>query len=399
VNLAFVGFGSVPRRFLRLLQTRASTFATIVDFSWQVVGIATARHGMAVDPRGIDVGRAFEIGERHGNFGALDATSALDAIGAVDAMSDADAPQAVDSPDRPDRMEAPGTTDALARDDGSGSPRFAIAPATTRDFLNVVTRLSSDHLVVVENTPLGLDGGQPGVDHVRHALSAGASVITANKGPAAFAFSELDDLARRRGGIFLGEGAALDGLPVFSLIRNTLPGIQVRGFRGVVNTTTNYALSRMETGQHLDDAVREMKEAGITEADPSHDIDGWDAAAKTAVLANTLMKGEITPHDVARESLRALQVDDVQQAYQNGTRIKVIASAEWRNGRLVASARPTTLQLSDRLATLDGTAKGLELETDLLGRVLLSKEASGVEHTAYALFCDFLEIARRRNSL
>lgn len=359
MNLAFVGFGPVARRFLRLLDGRKSILATTDDLSWKVIGIATARHGLAIDDVGIDPTRALHIAESQDNGGDL-------------RVLHREAPPAPGSPD--------------AR------------PSSTADFLDAVTRLSTEHLVVVENTPLGLDGGEPGVGHVRRALARGASVITANKSPAAFAFRALQDLAVRNQCFFRAEGAVLDGLPVFSLIRNALPGLAVRGFRGIVNTTTNHVLTRMATGQTLDEAVAEMQTVGVAEADPSRDIDGWDAAAKTAVLVNTLMDGHITPHDVKREGLGNIRADDVRRVHGRGQRLKLVASARRENGRLVATARPVILDADDPLANLDGTAKGLEIDTDLLGPLVVTKRESGVDHTAYALLCDLVDISRRRNA-
>jgi homoserine dehydrogenase len=152
----------------------------------------------------------------------------------------------------------------------------------------------------------------------------------------------------------------------------------------------------MESGVSIDDAVREMQRRGIAEADPSSDIDGWDAAAKTAALANALMDARTNPHEVTRESLRTVSVDDVRTARRTGSSIKLVASACRRDGRVVTEVRPLLLDGSDPLARLSGTAKGLELDTDLLGRIQISKSASGVEHTAYALLADLVEVARRR---
>jgi homoserine dehydrogenase len=345
LNLAFVGFGLVARRFLELLIVHRQRLAAEHALGWRMLGVATARHGAALFPSDTEPRQVVAAAET-GTLSHLLAT-------------------------------------------GQGSP-----PETTLEFLRLIHGV--DNLVVVENTPLGLDGGQPGVDHVRTALAGGADVITANKSPAAFAYRELRDLAVTNRCRFLFEGAVLDGLPVFSLLRHTLPALRVRGFRGIVNTTTNHVLSAMEHGDTIDDAVTAMQTAGVAEADPSKDIDGWDAAAKTAVLANALMDAEITPHDVDREGLSSVTVDDVQASRRNGKRIKIVASAKRDGHKVVAAARPVELDGNDPLAGLTGTAKGLELDTDLLGRIHISKPSSGVDHTAYALLADLVEVNRRR---
>ena len=105
-------------------------------------------------------------------------------------------------------------------------------------------------------------------------------MITANKGPAAFAYRELARDAKQAKRRFLFEGAVMDGIPIFNLVRETLPAVAITGFRGVVNSTTNYMLTAMEQGQSFDAALAEMQARGIAEADPRLDVDGWDAAAK-----------------------------------------------------------------------------------------------------------------------
>ena len=347
MNLVLVGFGGVARRFVDLLETQRDHLAMRYGFGFRVVGIATGRHGALFDADGIDTGYAASVV----------------------------------------------STGSLSHLSGGSADR---CPSSARELLAQVTTTSGDdNVVVVETTPLGLNSGQPGVDHVRMALTMGADVITANKGPAAFAFRELRDLADRHGRAFLFEGAVLDGLPVFSLLRHTLPAVRVIGFRGIVNTTTNHVLTAMESGVSIDDAVREMQRRGMAEADPSSDIDGWDAAAKTAALANALMDARTNPHEVTRESLRTVSVDDVRTARRTGSSIKLVASAFRRDGRVFTEVRPLLLDGSDPLARLSGTAKGLEIDTDLLGRIQISKSASGVEHTAYALLADLVEVARR----
>ncbi len=153
-------------------------------------------------------------------------------------------------------------------------------------------------LVVVETTTLDIARGEPATSHIRAALAGGAHVITANKGPVAFAYRALARAAARADRRFLFEGAVMDGVPIFNLVRETLPAVTVAGFRGVVNSTTNFILTAMEQGQPFEAALAEMQARGIAEADPSLDVDGWDAAAKTAALANVLLDARITPHEV-----------------------------------------------------------------------------------------------------
>ncbi len=136
-------------------------------------------------------------------------------------------------------------------------------------------------------------------------FAVGAHVVTANKGPVAFAYRELADEARARGVSFLFEGAVMDGIPVFNLVRECLPAATIRGFRGVINSTTNHILTAMEKGEPYDRALARMQAEGVAEADPSLDVDGWDAAAKVAALANVWFDARITPQVVDRTGIDA----------------------------------------------------------------------------------------------
>src|SRR5207237_7765276 len=132
-----------------------------------------------------------------------------------------------------------------------------------------------------------------------------------------------------------------DGVPVFNLVRETLPALRILGFRGVVNSTTNYVLTAMEQGQKLDDALASMQRAGIAEADPTLDVDGWDAAAKTAALANVLLNARLTPHTVAREGIAAVTPERLVEARVAGRRLRLVASADAAAKRARASVAPT----------------------------------------------------------
>jgi homoserine dehydrogenase len=134
--------------------------------------------------------------------------------------------------------------------------------------------------VLFENTPVAYASGQPAVDHLRQALEMGMHAITANKGPVVHAYRELTDLAARRGRKFYFESTVMDGAPIFSLYRETLPAAHLQSFRGVLNSTTNLILTRMEGGEAFEQAVAYAQSIGVAETDPSGDIDGWDASVR-----------------------------------------------------------------------------------------------------------------------
>ena len=249
-------------------------------------------------------------------------------------------------------------------------------------------------LVVVESTTLDIERGEPATSHVRVALDGGAHVITVNKGPAAFAYHRLAAAAAKARRQFRFEGAVMDGIPVFNLVDELLPAVRVTGFRGVVNSTTNYILTAMEHGETFDAALAAMQHAGIAEADARLDVDGWDAAAKTAALANALLGARITPHDVEREGVTAASADAILQARNTGRRVKLVASARGRGPGVRARVGLLELAETELLAGLDGPQNAIVLETDLLGEIAVVELGSGLTQTAYALLSDLLAIAR-----
>ena len=347
--LALVGFGNVGRRFLKLLDEASSR----LEFRWRLVAIATRHHGSVVDADGVDARRA---------MATVEASQSLDRL--------------------------------------DPAPRERSGIDLVRQVTDVLGEEANDgELVVIETTVLDVDRGEPATAHVRAALEGLAHVVTANKGPAAFAYDDLEALAESVDRVFFFEGAVMDGIPVFNLVRETMPGVAVEGFRGVINTTCQYALSEMERGVTFDEALAEMKARGIAEADPTLDVDGWDAAAKAAALVNVLMAGRITPHDVVRMGIRDVSGRDVADAVNRGRRVRLVASALRRAGHLEVRVEPELLDPGVPLACLGKLDNALVLRTDLLGEFGIVQRTSSLAQTAYALLSDVSQISRRLREL
>ncbi len=347
-DLALVGFGHVGQRFATLLAERSDRLAADCDLDTRIVGISTGRHDATWSDDGVDIARAIDTVRRGGSLAGLGQ---------------------------------------------------AVPPASSFDLIGRLGRSAADLRVVVETTVLDIRAGQPAIDHVRAAIDAGCDVATANKGPAAFAYAELRDRADARGVSFLFEGAVMDGIPVFNLVRETLPAVEILGFRGVVNSTTNHILSALEDGDEFAPALARMQQLGIAEADPSLDVDGWDAAAKTAALANVLMDARTTPHEVHRTGLDAGAAHVARRAIEQGRRLRLVASAARTAGGLVETAvAPMELPAADLLAGLRGQANALVLRTDLLGEIAICQLDGSLTQTAYALLSDLVTIRKRAAS-
>ena len=339
IRIALVGFGNVGRRFAKRLRGPYARALKTEGARPRVTGIATAGHGIAVDGRGIDLGRALRL-----------VTNAR-------------------------------SLEALHR-----GPRVA-------DVRAFIARVPAD--VIVEITPLDPRRGQPAVDHVRWALARGRHVVTANKGPVAFAHRRLRALAARKGRLFLHEGAVMDGAPVFNLVERCLPGTRILGFRGTLNSTTNLVLSRMEEGLTASAAVKEAQTLGIAEADPRHDLEGWDAAVKGCAIANGLMGAAVRPSQVRRLGITGLTGLHARRAGRAGTRLRLVVRGVRQGRRVRVSVGPERVPLGDPLSGA-GPDAALVLETDTMGEIGVFERGATIDQTAYALLSDIVEIVRRR---
>jgi homoserine dehydrogenase len=261
------------------------------------------------------------------------------------------------------------------------------------DSLDFVRRVPAH--VLIEVTPLDPRRGEPATTHVRLALDRGLHVVTANKGPVAFARRDLRARARRRRRLFLHEGAVMDGAPVFNLKERCLEGARILGFRGTLNATSNHILASLEAGRSFASALREAQRQGIAEADPRNDLEGWDSAVKGCAIANALMNASVRPSEVARRGIVGFGPRQARQALHRGRRLRLVVTGR-RVGRGVRiRVRPEALALGDPLAT-GGPDSVLLLETDVMGEIGVIERGMSLDQTAYALLSDLLHIVGRR---
>ncbi|HYT37806.1 MAG TPA: hypothetical protein VEL49_11585, partial [Ktedonobacteraceae bacterium] len=193
--------------------------------------------------------------------------------------------------------------DLLAREQ---DPLSWLSSAGTRvenfeEFIQAGKRAGAS--LFVELTTLNPQDGQPALRHICKAFDAGMDVITANKGPVAYAQRELQSLARHHDVQFRFESAVMDGLPLINMAEFTLPAVGVQSFKAILNSTSTLVLHMIEQGYSLDEAILKAQQIGVAETDPWYDLDGWDAVMKTTILANTLLEGKFTPHMVEREGI------------------------------------------------------------------------------------------------
>ncbi len=329
-NLAIVGFGHVGRAFLRLLIAKETELRRKCDIRWRLTGVATRRVGWFADADGFN-----PIALLNGHWPS-----------------------------------------------GSTSQ-----PRNIREWLE---RAKAD--VFFEASSLAVETGQPATDHLKAALENGAHAISANKGPVVHAYRELAALAKEKKRQFLFESTVMDGVPIFSLFPLGLPMTELRGFHGVLNSTTNVVLTEIEKGRSFAEAVQKAQSLGIAEADPAADLDGWDAAVKLAALAIVLMGADVKIGQVQRTGIRELSEEKIRSVRAAGMRYKLVCRAERRGDSVQCSVQPELLLAADPLAGLEGTSSAIRFDLDMFGLSMVEHNP-GIEATAYGLLADFVRAA------
>ena len=325
-----MGFGHVGRTLLRLLISKETELRRKHDVRWRLTGVASRRIGWLTDPDGLN-----PISILNGHF-----------------------------------------------------------PAQTHPVRNVrewLERSKAD--VLFEASSLNAETGQPAIEHMVAALGAGAHAISANKGPIVHAYGELLALAKEKGRQFLFESTVMDGVPIFSLFPVGLPLADLRGFSGVLNSTTNVVLTEVEKGRSIEEGVKRAQALGIAETDPAQDLDGWDSAVKVAVLATVLMGVPTRIDQVRRTGIQDLTEEKIRSVRAAGMRYKLVCRAERRGDGADCRVSPELLLLSDPLAGLEGTSSAIRFDMDVFGLSLVEHNP-GVEATGYGMLADFLRAVR-----
>jgi homoserine dehydrogenase len=242
--------------------------------------------------------------------------------------------------------------------------------------------------VLVEVTTLNPQTGEPALTTIRHALEADMDVITANKGPIAYGFRDLEALAQARRRRLCFESTVADDLPVFNLMRYGLPTAKVGLVRGILNSTTNYLLSQVARGVPWKDALAEAQRLGIAERDPRNDLEGWDAALKATIVANVVMGLDIKVTDVVREPVTEEVAARAREAAGRGRRIRPLAAI----GPFGTRWAPVEVGPEDPFFAVDGFSMAIELDTDVAGHLAIALHQPHVEQTAFGLLADLVDI-------
>ncbi len=341
VKIAILGFGNVGKAFAKLLTEKHKEIFNKFNVNVSVVAISTKSKGCLVNEKGINLLDALNDLEKYNHF------------------------------------------DEKRKD--------------YRNISSMEIAENIDYDILFELTPLQIFSGQPAIDHIKAALNRNKHAVSANKGPIAWAFEELNNLAKKNKVLFYYETTVMDGTPVFNLVDETLKFCKVTEVKGILNSTTNFVLEEIAKGKPYDEVIKEGKKRGFVEEDPAMDIEGFDAAAKTAALLNVLMNANITPYDVERKGIEDIDYEQIKNAEKRDNVIKLICYGGIENGKVIARVKPEEVSKNSLLSTITGTTSIVSITTDLMGTVSIVEHEPEIEQTAYGVFSDLIRVLSNMN--
>ncbi|MBZ9689645.1 hypothetical protein G9F72_025545 [Clostridium estertheticum] len=338
INICLVGFGNAAQEFCRMLITKNLELKESTGYDVKVTAIAGRSKGAIINAKGIDLTKA---------------------------LSD---------------VKSKGSFDSSAED------------TVTMETLQVIKHCHAS--LLVELSTLSIYDGEPAISHIETAFDVGMHVITANKGPIAWKYQKLRDNSKEKNLQFLYETTVMDGTPIFNFVKYTLPGCRVLSFKGILNSTTNFVLEQMESGNSYEDAIKEAKRRGFAEEDPTLDIDGWDAAAKTSALLNVLMDTNINPAEIDRKGIADITLGDIEKAKEKQCKIKLLCEGYIEDNKPKGRVHPVYINYVDTFSNIDATSSILAITTDLMGQVQIIEKNPEIQQTAYGIYSDLLTLVK-----
>ena len=331
MRIILIGYGIVGQSFTKLLLSKLVDLSNLYGMKPRIVACVDNK-GSAIDTSGLDIQRLLEIKKNKGTVGEY-------------------------YNNKTSRLEP----------------------------LQIIENIDAE--IVLELTPTNLTDGEPGLSHITSAMKYGKNVITVNKGPLSVAFPSLIELANYNGIMFKFSGTVGGGTPILEFAKRCLKGDRIVSFKGILNGTTNFILSKMEEGLTFKNALKDAQIKGYAETVPSLDIDGFDAAAKLVIMANWLMGMKVALEDVDRNGITKVKTQEVAKAIKKGNAIKLIASCE--NKRLVV--KPMEVSKLNPIC-VNGTLNSVTFSLEYAGnQTIIGRGAGGIE-TASAVLRDMIEI-------
>lgn len=341
MRIAFIGFGGVGQSLAELLMNRKESLENEHGLDAEIVAVSDVMKGSVYHPQGLDIGEL------------------LDTVRATGSVND-----------------------------------YPETPGIVKGWNSLETIIKTNADMIVEVTFTDVKTGQPAIDHCRAAFENRKSVVTTNKGPVALAYNELAALAKENGAYWGFEGTVMSGTPALRMPVTTLAGNEITEIKGILNGTTNYILTEMEKGKSYEDALKKAQQLGYAEADPTSDVEGYDARYKAVILSNYLMKTPIASEKVSCTGISGITGDMVQEALKENKKWRLISRVTKENGEVTASVQPEKLAETDPLAGVTGPTNAIVYECDLAGPIMLTGAGAGLTETGYSLLIDIINYQR-----
>ncbi|UCH72180.1 MAG: homoserine dehydrogenase [Thermoplasmatales archaeon] len=339
-KLAFIGFGTVGQGLTEILLEKKDMLAEKYDFHYTIVAISDIMKGSVYDENGLEMNKILELVK-----------------------------------------------------EGKKLDEYPIG-IKGMDSLTTIKETNAD--TIVEVTFTDVKTGEPALTHIKTALANGKNVVSTNKGPVVKQAMNLLKMAKVNNVHYGFEGVVLAGTPALNLALYALAGNKIKGFKGILNGTTNYILTKMEEGMSYDAALKKAQELGYAEADPTGDVEGLDALGKVVILTNMILGKKIGWHNVERKGITTITRDDIERAKAERKRWKLIGSAEIQpDGSVKARVSPQKLPLTDPLTGVSEATNALTYYTDELGPVTIIGPGAGRRETGFSLLIDLLNINRK----
>ncbi|MGG4496015.1 homoserine dehydrogenase [Brevibacillus reuszeri] len=340
-RIALLGLGVVGQGLLEILKDKGDALRNGIGFDAKIVAISDVMKGSIYNPDGLDISEVLRVVKETGKL--------------------------------------------------DGYPE---SPSLIRGWDSFQTIRESNADTIIEITFTDVNTGQPAIDHCKTAFECGKNVVMSNKGPVALAFHDLSELASKNGVRWGFEGSVMSGTPAIRMPLTSLAGNEIREIRGILNGTTNFILSQMEEGLSYQEALTQAKALGYAEADPTSDVDGFDALYKIVILANVVMNAPLVREDVAREGIRNVTLEQIQQAKQEGKRWKLIAKAKRVGNQVEAQVGLEAIPMTDALAGVSGAMNAVTFDCDLAGPITLIGAGAGRTETGFSILIDLLNMSR-----
>jgi homoserine dehydrogenase len=331
MRVILCGFGVVAQSFAKLLDIRSNELYSRYGLKPRIIGVFDSK-GTAFDSAGLNLQKLLQVKKKSGSVGEYDKSK--------------------------HKMTG----------------------------VEMIKTLDAD--VLIETTASNYKDAEPGMTHIITAMKRKMHVISVNKGPLALAFPSLMELADFNRVLLRFSGTVGGGTPILDYAKNSLRGEKIVSFQGILNGTTNYILTNMANGMSFDEALSDAKNKGYVEADESLDLDGLDAGAKLVILANWIMGMKVTMPDIVRTGIRDVSTNDIKNAKQNSSSIKLIASCD---GNLTVS--PIEIN-DDNPLSVDGTLNAIAFTSEHSGtQTIIGRGAGGIE-TASSILRDLIDIRK-----